>query len=120
MHALIVAPPRGYLKLLAPLPDGLVVSSRTRGAYPFVQIFVTRLRELHRIADVLSKHAAYNALVWISYPKKTASYEGDLSRDVIREAMGGIGWRAVSIIAIDDGLVRPPLPTHARALASEG
>jgi hypothetical protein len=102
MRALIIAPPPGYLKLLAPLPDALTVSSRADGMYPFVQIFAMRLSEIRSIAQRLSKHAAPNALVWISYPKKTSRIGGDLSRDVIREAMSGMGWRAVSIIAIDE------------------
>lgn len=70
MRALIIAPPPGYLKLLAPLPDGLTVSSRALGMYPFVQVFATRLSEISRFAQRLSKHAAPSALVWISYPKK--------------------------------------------------
>ena len=102
MRVLIISPPAGYLKLLAPLPDGLTVSSRSGGMYPFVQVFATRLSEINRLAQRLSKHAAPNALVWISYPKKTAKLKGDLSRDVIRKAMSGEGWRAVSIVAIDD------------------
>jgi hypothetical protein len=102
MRALIIRPPAGYLKLLAPLPDGLTVSSRSGGMYPFVQVFATRLSEINRLAQRLSKHAAPNALVWISYPKKTAKLKGDLSRDVIRKAMSGEGWRAVSIVAIDE------------------
>jgi hypothetical protein len=102
MRALIISPPAGYLKLLAPLPDGLTVSSRSGGMYPFVQVFATRLSEINRLAQRLSKHAAPNALVWISYPKKTAKLKGDLSRDVIRKAMSGEGWRAVSIVAIDE------------------
>jgi hypothetical protein len=102
MRALIIAPPLGYLKLLAPLPDGLTVSSRADGMYPFVQVFATRLSEISRIAQKLSKHAAPNALVWISYPKKTSKTSGDLSRDIIREAMNVTGWRAVSIVAIDE------------------
>ena len=102
MRVLIISPPAGYLKLLAPLPDGLTVSSRSGGMYPFVQVFATRLSEINRLAQRLSKHAAPNALVWISYPKKTAKLQGDLSRDVIRKAMSGEGWRAVSIVAIDD------------------
>lgn len=101
MRALIISPPAGYLKLLAPLPDGLTVSSRSGGMYPFVQVFATRLSEINRLAQRLSKHAAPNALVWISYPKKTAKLKGDLSRDLIRKAMSGQGWRAVSIVAID-------------------
>jgi len=102
MRALIIAPPPGYLRLLAPLPDGLTVSSRADGMYPFVQVFATRLSEISRFVQRLSKYAAPNALVWISYPKKTSRTGGDLSRDLIREAMSGTGWRAVSIVAIDE------------------
>jgi len=102
MRALIIAPPPGYLKLLAPLPDGITVSSRADGTYPFVQVFATRLSEISRVAQRLSKHAAPSALVWISYPKKTSRTGGDLSRDLIREAMRGTGWRAVSIVALDE------------------
>ena len=98
MRALIISAPAGYLKLLAPLPDGLTVSSRSGGMYPFVQVFATRLSEINRLAQRLSKHAAPNALVWISYPKKTSTVRGD----VIREAMSAAGWRAVSIVAIDE------------------
>lgn len=101
MRALIIAPPRGYLKSLAPLSDNLTVSSRASGNHSFVQVFVTRLSEIGRFARRLSKHAAQNALVWISYPKKTSKVKGTLSRDVIREAMSAAGWRAVSIAAID-------------------
>jgi hypothetical protein len=102
MRALIIAAPPGYLKLLAPLPDGLTVSSRAHGNYPFVQVFATRLSEIRKLVGKLSKHAGPNALVWISYPKKTSKAEGELSRDVIREAMSVAGWRAVSIVAIDE------------------
>jgi len=102
MRALVIGPPAGYLKLLRPLPGGLTVSSRSGGMYPFVQVFATRLSQITRFAQRLSKHAAPNALVWISYPKKTSKVKGDLSRDVIREAMWSVGWRAVSIVAIDE------------------
>ncbi len=66
MRALIIAPPPGYLKLLAPMPDGLTVSSRADGTYPFVQIFATRLGEISRFAKKLPKHAAPNA--WYGSP----------------------------------------------------
>jgi hypothetical protein len=102
MRALVIAPPPGYLKLLAPLHHGLNVSSKAAGIYPFVQVFATRLSEIGTFAKKLPKHAAPNALVWISYPKKTSKVAGDLSRDLIREAMSGLGWRAVSIVAIDE------------------
>jgi len=45
-----------------------------------------------------AEHAAPNALVWISYPKKTSKVEEKLSRDVIREAMKALDG-APSIVA---------------------
>lgn len=102
MRALIMAPPPGYLKLVTPTPDGLNVTSRAAGMYPFVQVFARGLVEIHAFAKKLPKHAAPNALVWISYPKKTSKTGSELSRDVIREAMSAAGWRAVSIVAIDE------------------
>jgi len=102
MRALILAPPSEYLELLAPLPDGLTVSSTADGMYSFVQIFATRLSEITKFARRLSTQAAPNALVWISYPKKASRTDSDLSRDVIREAMSVARWQAVSIVAIDE------------------
>jgi hypothetical protein len=102
MRALILASPPGYRKLLPRLSDGLTVSSRAHGTYPFVQVFATRLSEVRKFAQGPLRYAAPNALVWISYPKKTSGTDSDLSRDVIREAMNGAGWRAVSIVAIDE------------------
>ncbi|HEX8881666.1 MAG TPA: hypothetical protein VF749_16610 [Candidatus Acidoferrum sp.] len=102
MRAWIIAPPPGYLEALAPLPEDLTASSRADGMYPFVQVFATSLSEISSFARSFSKHTAPNALVWISYPKKTSKLKGNLSRDVIREAMNGTGWRAVSIVAIDE------------------
>jgi hypothetical protein len=58
MQALIIAPPSDYLKLLAPLPEGLTVSSLADGMYPFVQVFATRLSDISKCAQRLSKHAA--------------------------------------------------------------
>lgn len=43
MRALIIAPPPGYLKSLAHLPEGLTVTSRADGMYRFVQFFAKRL-----------------------------------------------------------------------------
>ena len=102
MRALILASPPSYLKLLTPLAGGITVSSRAHERYQFVQVFATHLSEIRDFAKKLPKHAARNALVWISYPKKTSRTNSNLSRDIIREAMSGAGWRAVSIVAIDE------------------
>lgn len=102
MRALIIAPPPGYLEALPPLPEGFTVASKNGAPYPFVQVFATRLSDISKFAKKLSKYAAPNALVWVSYPKQSSKLKGELSRDVIRKAMKGPGWRAVSIVSIDE------------------
>jgi|SRR5215831_276406 len=102
MRALIIAPPPGYLELLRPMPEDVTVSSKAGPAYSFVQVFATHLSDISKFARKLRTYAAPNALVWISYPKQSSKLKGELSRDVIRAAMNGPGWRAVSIVAIDE------------------
>ena len=102
MSALIIGAPPGYLKLLAPLPDGVSVSDVISGAPQFVQLFATRASEIQKSAPRLLKHASPGALVWIAYPKKTSGTDSDLSRESVWEAMSATGWRPVSIVAIDE------------------
>jgi predicted SnoaL-like aldol condensation-catalyzing enzyme len=102
MSALIVAAPPGYLKLIAPLPEGVSVSHVANGTHPFVQFFATHASEVKKSAPKFLKHATPGALVWIAYPKQTSGVASDLSREAVRDAMHGAGWRAVSIVAIDE------------------
>ena len=102
VSALVAAAPPGYLKLLAPLPDGVVVSDVTSGTHGFVQLFATHASEIKKAAPQLLKHATPGALLWIAYPKKTSGVESDLSRDSVCEVMKPTGWRPVAIVAIDD------------------
>lgn len=102
MRALVVGAPPGYLKLLAPLPEDVVITSRTDSKHPFVQVFATSLADVRESVPYLLKYVANGALLWIAYPKRTSGIESDLSRDLIAEAMSATGWRPVSIIAIDE------------------
>jgi predicted SnoaL-like aldol condensation-catalyzing enzyme len=102
MRGLVVAAPSGYMKSLAPLPEGVAVSESIGGANDFVQFFATRKSEIEQSAKRLLQSSAPGALVWITYPKKTSGVDSDLSREEVWAAMEGTGWRPVSQIAIDD------------------
>lgn len=102
MSALVIAAPPGYLKLLAPLPDSVVVSDVASGTHEFIQLFATRASQIKQSAPPLLKHATPGALFWVAYPKKTSGVESDLSRELVCEVIKPTGWRPVSIVAIDD------------------
>src|SRR5437763_1770733 len=104
----------------------IVTDQPFTGTHRWIELLIpgvaTVLAEIRAFARKLPKHAAPNALVWISYPKKTSKVEGDLSRDVIREAMNGTGWRAVSIVAIDEvwSALRFRPAAHVRSRSKRG
>lgn len=102
MRACIIDPPAGYLKLLQPLPENFRISSTLDGKYIFMQVFVTRLSDVGKLAKKLTKHVEPNALVWVSYPKKTSKADTNLGRDEISEEMHSYGWDTVAIVAIDE------------------
>ena len=102
MRALVIGSPAGYRHLVEPLPAGVVISEAMSGTHEFVQLFATRQRELRKRAAGFVKHAAPRGLVWIAYPKKTSGMESDLDRESVRKVMSECGWRAVTIVAIDD------------------
>jgi hypothetical protein len=101
MRALVVAAPSGYVRSLAPLPEGIAVSEAIGGTNDFVQFFATRRSEIEKSAKKLLQSSAPGALVWITYPKKTSGMDSDLSREEVWAAMEGTGWRPVTQIAID-------------------
>jgi len=102
MRALVIAAPSSYLRSLAPLPEGVVISEAMGGTHEFVQFFATRKSDIEKSAPKLLKTVVPGALVWITYPKKTSGVESDLSREAVWAAMEGTGWRPVSQIAIDE------------------
>jgi hypothetical protein len=102
MRGLVVAAPSGYMKSLAPLPEGVAVSENIGGTNDFIQFFATRKSEIEKSARKLLHSSAPGALVWITYPKKTSGVDSDLSREEVWSAMEGTGWHPVSQIAIDD------------------
>ena len=72
------------------------------GTYEFIQFFATRMAEIEKSVPGLLQRAAPGAVFWITYPKKTAGIDSDLSRDILAAAMTDKGWRPVSIVALDD------------------
>jgi len=102
MRALVVEAPAGYLKLLEPLPEDVVMSESIGGTHDFVQLFAKRRAEIRKAATRLVNAASPGALVWITYPKKTSGVDSDLSREEVWAAMEGTEWRPVAQIAIDE------------------
>ena len=83
------------------LPD-LTITDRTGNAADLAHVFVTRTAELRKQLPVLMKAIAPNGSIWVSWPKKSARVETDVTEDIIRQIAIPMGLVDVKVCAVDD------------------
>ena len=100
-RVLILNAPPGYVESLEDLPEGVEVSEQAGGKFDFVHLFVKDSAELDQLRSAATGAVEYDGLLWISYPKKSAKVDTDLTRDVLWELMGDTGLRPVTQVSVD-------------------
>jgi len=98
-HSLLVLnSPKGYVKSSDKADTRLSAS----GKYDAIQLFVKDKTELDAYASKVLKALKDNGLLWICYPKKSASIETDLTRDNGWDTLEKQGYEGVSLVSVDD------------------
>jgi hypothetical protein len=100
-RALVWNAPEGYVEALGELPEGAELATAPDGVFDFVHLFVRDRAELAARRARALDAVAYDGLLWISYPKRSAKVETDLSRGVLWAEMGDTGWRPVAQVSVD-------------------
>jgi len=65
-------------------------------------IFVTRRSELARLLSRLRKRLAQDGTIWVSWPKKSAKVETDITEETIRQEALPLGLVDVKVCAVDE------------------
>lgn len=94
--------PAGFRKLLEPLPDGVRFAAKFDPKARIVHAFVTEKADLARILASCRKALAPDAVTWVSWPKKAAKMETDITEDVIRALALPIGLVDIKVCAVDE------------------
>lgn len=97
-----LTPPPAYVRMLAPLPADVTFVSRLGRRARFIHCFVTRRAELEKEFPALSAALADDGAVWISWPKRVAKVETDLTEDVVRAIGLHAGLVDVKVCAVDE------------------
>src|SRR5712692_7312852 len=98
----LVNPPKNYLELLAPIPDGVKLLPRVTSYTDLVHIFSTNKEELRScLRDFLNK-LKRDGMIWVSWPKKAAKVPTDITEDTIRELALPLGLVDIKVCAVDD------------------
>jgi hypothetical protein len=94
--------PADYLSWLAPLPPGARIVTRLAAGQRFVHHFAT---ERGKLADALARYREQlppDAVLWVSWPKKSAHVATDISEGTIRELALPLGWVDVKVCAVSE------------------
>lgn len=98
---LAVNAPANYRELLEPLPPVQFVS-KPDAKTDVVHLFVLQKKELERALVRYRKVLKPEAAVWVSWPKKSAKIETDVTEDVIREVALPLGFVDIKVCAVDE------------------
>jgi hypothetical protein len=98
---LINAPPE-YRALISPLPAGVSFITAANSATNFVHAFATKRLELARLLPSLRRKLPHDALIWVSWPKKTSKVSTDITENTIREVALPLGFVDVKVCAVTD------------------
>ena len=75
--------------------------TRVDASTDLVHCFVRERAQLEREAARLRGVMRDDAALWISWPKKAAKIETDITEDVIRTVVLPMGWVDVKVCAVD-------------------
>lgn len=98
----IVGAPEDYVALIQPVKNGVKVVASVSKATDIVHVFSTRRAELlSALADCRSKLKP-NAVVWVSWPKKSARVPTEITEGTIRELALPLGFVDVKVCAVTE------------------
>ncbi|HEV7704935.1 MAG TPA: DUF3052 domain-containing protein [Gemmatimonadaceae bacterium] len=79
-----------------------LLKSRRASGIDMAHIFVTRRAELALLLSRLRGQLAQDGMLWVSWPKKSAKVETDITEDTIRKEALPLGFVDVKVCAVDD------------------
>lgn len=94
--------PEHYMDLLGELPDDVMIHSLDDVPLYFIHAFYTEAEQLQAEFPQLKAALAKDGLVWISWYKKAAKMETDLTGDIVRQMGLDAGLVDVKVAAVDE------------------
>jgi hypothetical protein len=102
MTVVTINEPPNYRTLLDPAANDVNFASRIGNGCDFVHFFTTRRSELQKQLKRLRRKITDAGVVWVSWPKKSAGVQTDVTEDVIRAIALPLGFVDLKVCAIDE------------------
>jgi len=102
-HRLAVSgAPTNYAQLVAPLPEGVRFERGPSADTDIVHVFASERATLTKALRGLVTKMKPEAAIWVSWPKKAAKVETDITEDTIREIALPMGLVDIKVCAVDE------------------
>lgn len=98
----VVNAPQDYRAMLEPLPESVQFTSKAGSSTDMVHIFTTRRAELAKALGAFRKQLAADAMVWVSWPKKSAQVASEITEDTVREIALPLGFVDIKVCAVNE------------------
>ena len=102
MDVLAIDAPDDYAAWIAPLPPGARIVTRASSGVRFVHLFAAERAKLQRVLVQQRERLPADAVLWVSWPKKSSKVATDVAEDVIRELALPLGWVDVKVCAVSE------------------
>ena len=99
---LLVGAPDGYRMLLEPLPEAVEFVPRLSASTEIVHLFSAKKVDLESALTAFRKKLNPTAVLWVSWPKKSARVPTDITEDIVREVALPLGFVDVKVCAVDE------------------
>jgi hypothetical protein len=94
--------PREYRSWIGDLPKGVTLVSGTARPLDAVHVFTTKRAVLEKHLADLRRRLEQTGFIWVSWPKKAAKVETDITEDTIRAIALPLGFVDVKVCAVSD------------------
>lgn len=98
----VVGAPGDYLKLIAPVPEGVRLVPELDEETDLIHFFTTGRERLAESLQLALARMRPDGTIWVSWPKKSSRVPTDITEDVIREVALPLGLVDVKVCAVDD------------------
>lgn len=102
MRLFVENAPGDYRKLVAPLPDGVRFVSHADHDTDVVHFFTKEKKRLQAALRSWRGKLRDDAVIWLSWPKKSAGVATDITEDTVREVALPLGLVDVKVCAVDE------------------
>jgi hypothetical protein len=102
MQLVAIEAPAEYETIVGELPQGVTLGRTVGKNTDLVHVFATRRENLSNHLTKLRSKLGDEAAIWVSWPKKAAKVETDITEDAIRELALPLGFVDIKVCAVSE------------------